>query len=93
MSEQYIRTKTVIVSPKWALTFEDVKDLAKDVFYTAGAAAVLAASDYIGAIDPSEIAGSENHAISAAGIGLAVALLTRLGRKWAKESNYPHPNE
>jgi len=91
--DQYIRTKTVIVSPKWALIFEDLKDLTKDFVTMSAATGLFILSDYIAGLDPVALGGQENSAIASAGIALSVAILTRIARKYVKESNYPHPNE
>lgn len=91
MLPQYEKVKKVIVSPTWSLIFEDVKDLLKDFMAMAGAMALFLLSDYLMELDLSQLVGEENVAVATGIVGFWASVLSRIGRKIAKESNYNHP--
>lgn len=91
MLPQYEKTKKVIVSPKWSIIFEDVKDLLKDFVAGSAAMGLFILSNYLTNLDLTQFVGQENVSAAAAIVGFWASILSRVARKIAKESNYNHP--
>jgi len=83
------KMKAVIVSPKWNIIYEDVKDLCKDFVAAASAIGLLMAAEYLSKLDLVALVGAENAPLVGSITALLAAMLSRFARKLQKETHYP----
>jgi hypothetical protein len=82
-------TREVIVSPKWKIVTEDLKDLVSDFLWGASAFGLTLLLEYLNNIDLEVLVGIENTAYAGLVVGFLTTFISRVLKKVRKESNYP----